>query len=198
MPLPSGGNLYLDVSSNTPSQSAGGGVLRRPWAALVFDDRPHPYLGLAAAVRDKGTIASMELMSDRLVIRGPDDETVIPLDEEARVLVNWAGNRNRPRESTYVHVPFLALVIYYREYYDVLDKNMKKIILSEPEENRSETDKEYLALSARLRSVLEGENGMRPDEMRSIEKRMAAIREEYAADFEARVAELDKALARIT
>jgi adenylate cyclase len=194
---------FLEVASGVGCANAESdltdGVLRRPWAALLFGGVPHPYLGLAAAVRDKGSVATIEMMSDRLVIRGPDDEVSIPLDDEGRILVNWAGNlRGRKREATYIHVPFPVLVRYYESCYEDLDGNLREFILKEAEEDRSETDKEYLALSERLRSVLQGEREIRPEEMRSIEARMAAIRDEIAAGMEKSIAALDKRLATLT
>ena len=174
------------------------GVLRRPWTALFYGRTPHPYLGLAAGVRDKGTIATMELLGDRLVVRGPDDEITLPLDAEGRVLVNWAGNRNRGREATYVHLPFLALVRFYEQHFVVLDRNMKQFILAQDPADRTSAQNEYLGLSESLAAVLGGRREMKPEELRAIDGRMGALREEAVAGMEKAAAFLEKRLAGLT
>jgi class 3 adenylate cyclase/CHASE2 domain-containing sensor protein len=168
------------------------GVLRRPWAVLFHGRTPHPYLGLSAAVRDKGAIATMELFGDRLIVRGPDDVTTIPLDAEGRVLVNWAGSQARPRDATYAQVPFLAMTRYYQQYFGVLDQNMKAFILKTTPEERTAVHRDYLALSERLGVILRGEREGTPEEIRDLDQRMSAIREEAAAGMERGLKDLEE------
>ena len=88
------------------------GVMRRPWAAVLLDGVPHAYLGFVAGARDGG---KMLLRPQEMVLRRDGVETPFPLDEEGRLLVNWAGNNRRPRLSTFVHVPLIKLVTYFKE-----------------------------------------------------------------------------------
>lgn len=165
------------------------GVMRRPWAAVLLGGVPHAYLGFVAGARDGG---SFVLRPGEFVLRRDGAETSFPVDEEGRLLVNWAGSARRPRLATYAHVPLLRLVHYYEERYVVLDKNVRMTIGLIEESERQPYHVEYLALSDRLRPVLEGKADLEPVAMRRIEERLEAIRRQILGDFDNDLRGLEK------
>ncbi len=157
------------------------GVMRRPWAVVLLGGVPHAYLGFVAGARGG---ESLVVRPHELVLRRDGGETAFPIDEEGRILVNWAGNSRRPRVSTFSHVPLIRLVNYYEERYVVLDANVRRTIGLIEEGERQPYHVEYLSLSDRLRPVLEGKEDLGPAEMRRIEARMEEIRRQILGDFE--------------
>jgi len=180
-----------------PAQSVGcvnalpdsDGIMRRPWSHVVHRGRAYAYLGLEAAMTPGGPAAVVG--ESRVEAAG----TVLPLDAEGRLLVNWAGNDRRPRSECFSHLPFKAVLEFYQSRYIDLDGNVRRTLRQmSAEERASVRGDEYLGLSDRLGEALQGKADLTPDRVRSIEDRMDRIRQAMLLQFREYIAANEKAL----
>ncbi len=177
------------------------GVLRRPWAFLVHGGHPYPYLGLDGAVRGRRdpAHAGLEIHPDALIVAG-QSPAVLPLDREGRILVNWAGNRNRRRgrdETYFAHLPFHDLLGFYEERYVHMDANFRRVIADRSEAGGEPYHPDYLRMSDRLRDIMEGKAAASGTEARALEDRLDAIRGGIVQDVKAEIAEAGRGLAAV-
>jgi adenylate cyclase len=191
------------------------GVLRRPWAALPWRDRFHLYLGLCAGVR--GLLEAPEDAAE-IVVRPREIEVQVrragegavrrsvrlPLDGEGRLLVNWAGNfrRNRrepqPERQYFRHVPFLQPVNFYRQRYELLDGNVRRLIGEVTAERGEPFLPDYVKLSDQMNEILAGRVLVRPEEFRALEDRMDGMRRNVIEEWRSEVAETERGIAAET
>lgn len=183
------------------------GAMRRPWTQLVYGARAYPYLGLEAALQmleEEGKKVEATLRPRALVLRAGERTFSLPLDEEGRVLVNWAGNRHRrrgrdARELPFIHVPFLLVLSYYEARYEALDATVRRTLAQLDESARAALGgDEYVRLSDRLREALAGRRELSSSEARAIEVRMDEIRRNMIREFEAEIARIESGLAGIS
>ena len=183
------------------------GTMRRPWTHLVHGARAYPYLGLESALHllsdGKGPVEAT-LRPRELTLRCGDWAFSLPLDEEGRLLVNWAGNRHRrrgrdARELPFAHVPFLLVLSYYEARYESLDATVRRTLAQLDDAARASLGgDEYLRLSDRLRTALAGREDLAPQEARAIEARMDEIRRGIIREFEAEIGRIEASLAGIS
>jgi adenylate cyclase len=182
------------------------GTMRRPWTHLVQGARAYPYLGLESALHlladEKGPVEAT-LRPWKLDLRCGDWAFSLPLDEEGRLLVDWAGNRHRRRgreaqELPFTHVPFLVVLSYYEARYESLDATVRRTLAQLDDAARVALGgDEYVRLSDRLRKALAGKEDLAPEEARAIEARMDEIRRGMIREFEAEVGRIEASLAGI-
>lgn len=189
----------------TNAESDADGVLRRPWAFLTWKGRPHFYLGFVAGVRGltgSGERAEVVLKPGRIVIevlRGAERRASveIPVDEEGRILVNWAGNSSA-RRDWFTHLPFVHLLGFFEERYLKLDENTRAILGQLDEDERREIGAAaYLAGSDRLRELLRGAAEKVPGEAAGIERALDGFRGRIMETMARDVAEADAAIPRL-
>jgi class 3 adenylate cyclase len=186
------------------------GVLRRPWLFFLRDGRPHFYLGFAAGVLGmaaEGERPEVLVRPREVVVRmlGADSaarrSVTLPLEEEGRLLVSWAGNawRNRREAQGYfVHLPYLQPVSFYEERYVLLDANARKFIEQLDEETQKAVGAaDYLAASDRVREALRGRAELKPAEFRAAEARMDAVRKAILDGFKGAEREIVEQLPKI-
>ena len=167
------------------------GVMRRPYAVLLHGGTAHAYLGLAAAAREGEGLA---LDAGSVRVRRDGREIPLQVDEEGRLLVNWAGNARRGRLSTYAHVPLVALVNYFDLRHQAEDENARATIAG----LKPPFAEEYVRLSDRLAAAVEGKVDLEPVEYRTLVARLRELRGELAAGMEREDAQLAQALERLT
>lgn len=183
------------------------GTMRRPWTHLVHGARAYPYLGLQCALdllAEEGGPVEATLRPRELALRRGDWAFSLPLDEEGRVLVNWAGNRHRrrgrdARDLPFAHVPFLLVLSYYEARYESLDATVRRTLAQLDDAVRAALGgDEYVRLSDRLRGALAGREDLSPQEARAAEARMDEIRRGMIREFEAEIGRIEASLPGIS
>jgi adenylate cyclase len=175
------------------------GVLRRPPACLWLRGRPHFYLGLVGAfpaIAPAGIEAAVRPEGVTLWAGG-SEVAVLPTDAEGRLLINWAGNRHRSRhtpEPYFAHVPFHKLLEYYDARYDLLDQNCRRTFGTISEELGEPYHPEYVALSDRLKRILEGKEDAPKAEVGRVEAELDRHRREALAHLDREIEGIEKAL----
>src|SRR6185436_569264 len=180
--------------------SDGDGVMRRPGIYVAHQGRMFPYLGLEAALRDiagESGANPATLHTDSVHLRRGESETVLPVDPEGRLLVNWTGNRSKRRDQSFDHLPLKVILEFYQNRYELIDGKYRKMILDLPEEDRQPMHRKYLELSDRLALVLLGKTELRAGELRMMEAKMAEIRGRMIADIDSDISEFDKGIAQL-
>lgn len=182
-----------------------GGVLRRPWCYFSRDGRPHFYLGFVAGIRawvEPGELASVVAKPGRVEIEARKDGTLtrsvaIPVDEEGRVLVNWAGT-TALRRDWFAHVPFVRIFSFYEDRYLHLDENTRKVLEQLDEDERKVFDAAgYVARSNRLAEILKGSEEREEGEVRAIEAKLDVVRAKIMEAMVLDIAESDKAIPKL-
>ena len=193
------------------AQSDSDGVMRRPAMFFRIGDRAYPYLGLQMGLKE---LETPELRVETAVrpqaveIRriGRSDgavrsTTILPIDGQGRLFVNWVGNSDRMRgkQDYFAHLSLLKIVQFYQMRVEVLDENVRRTLDQLPEESRTavQGDK-YVRLSDRYRELLKGGREATPGEARSVEERMEKIRSKMIGEFNDYIAAMDERLAKIT
>ncbi|HXX94233.1 MAG TPA: CHASE2 domain-containing protein, partial [Planctomycetota bacterium] len=183
------------------------GVLRRPWTAMIFRGRPCLYLGLEGALRamardDESVEPVLKVHEFQIQVKGRSDGSLrrtvtLPIDEEGRVLVDWAGNPERRRggKATYfAHLPFHELLAFYEERYELMDRHFRTFLEKASEDEGKPVHPEYAALSTRLGEFLAGRGTVPPAEVDGLEDRLDALRRRVLSDLEGDLAILEKAI----
>lgn len=168
------------------------GVLRHPWTHIVHQGRSYAYLGIEA-----GTLMTRQGTRVRFGSsgqEGPAAATTLPVDEEGRFPVNWAGNGRRPRGNFHGHVPILRILEYYQRRYEILDRNVRSFILKLAEEDRKPHYRKYIEVSDRLAAALKGMTGISVQDSLKAEAKMDEIRGRLLGELREDLAEIDRAL----
>jgi adenylate cyclase len=182
------------------AQSDADGVMRRPSTYIAHQGRMFPYLGLEAALRDLAGESGgnpATLHTDSVHLSRGNGETVLPVDPEGRLLVNWAGNRSKRRDQCFDHLPFAVLLEFHQKRYEIMDRKYRDMILNIAEDERQPLHKKYLALGDQLNPALQGRLDLPSDECRAIESKMDEIRGRMIADIDSDLVELDKGIAKL-
>ncbi|HLF94705.1 MAG TPA: CHASE2 domain-containing protein, partial [Planctomycetota bacterium] len=199
---------FLTVAAGGGAVNVGqdpGGVLRRPWCYLTRDGRPHFYLGFVAGIRglvEAGESASVVAKPGRVEIEvkgeGKPTRTVaIPVDEEGRVLVNWAG-KTALRRDWFTHVPFIRFFSFYEDRYLHLDATTRKVLDQLDEDEQKAFDAAgYVARSNRLSEILKGSEEKEVGEVRAIEAKLDAVRAKIMEAMALDIAESDKVIPKL-
>ncbi len=181
------------------------GVLRRPWCYLIREDRPHFYLGFVAGIQALAEPGErLEIVQRRGAVeievlgKGGLLRTVsIPVDDEGRMLVNWAGNSSLQRDS-FAHLPFIQVLSFYEDRYSHLDENTRKIIEQLDEDEQKALDAAgYIAVSARLKEILGGTLEKTPGEMRALEMKLDGVRAKIMEAMKRDIADADEAIPKL-
>lgn len=174
------------------AQADGDGVMRRPWTHVVHQGRTYAYLGIEAgsAMTRQGARVKFGVTG----AEGPEAASTLPLDDEGRFIVNWAGNRHRPRGTFKGHVPFKAILEFYQRRYELLDRNVRSFILSLADDERKPHHRKYIEASDRLTASLKGMAGLSVQESRAAEAKMDEIRGRLLEELQLDIAEIDRAL----
>jgi class 3 adenylate cyclase/CHASE2 domain-containing sensor protein len=182
------------------------GVLRRPPAYLLWERKPYPYLGLAAgatALVEPGETSRIRVRPTEILVdacpagEGPPRRSVrIPLDDEGRILVNWAGNESS-RRDWFSHIPFVQAVSAYEDRYVFLDTNFRNLIVKTAEDTGEPYHPEYLKLSDHLQDALAGRQVLSPQEFQSLESKLDAIREAILKEQAEEVAGINAQLPKL-
>ncbi|HUW56597.1 MAG TPA: CHASE2 domain-containing protein, partial [Planctomycetota bacterium] len=100
-------------ASNAPTD-AEDGMLRHVSLFFVRKDRLLPHLSLVAACRALATdVRNVEVVpGSHITIHPQNDQAgsrqpiIVPVDEECRMIINWAGNRRTAWNNLFAHVPY--------------------------------------------------------------------------------------------
>jgi class 3 adenylate cyclase/CHASE2 domain-containing sensor protein len=195
------------------AQADSDGVLRRPWLVMAWQGRPYFYLGLVAGARALAgpgeeteiVVRPRELALEVKARAGGEAgrRVIFPLDEEGRVLVNWAGNAGRRRgrggdlSLYFAHLPFIQLAEFFEERYKNLDDNVRSVIGGVPERSRQPHHAEYLEKSDALATSLVGTKILTSEEFRALESRLDEIRHRVRSDLETDIRAIDEQLPKL-
>jgi class 3 adenylate cyclase/CHASE2 domain-containing sensor protein len=181
------------------------GVLRRPWCYLLRENRPHFYLGFVAGIQALAESGEhLQIVQRRgeveiavLGSEGLRKSISIPVDDEGRMLVNWAGNSSL-RRDWFSHLPFVQALSFYEERYSHLDENTRKVIGQLDEDDQKALDAAgYRVASDRLKEILGGASEKTSGEMHALESKLDAVRGRIMEAMQRDITDSDAAIPKL-